>query len=152
MSHLSTTQLAELTGFSKRQIQRMAAKGEIPGAARTSGGHWQVADTPTLSEWIERFKKLPPAHELVDLMNKKDLGDAFGLVKEILERAHSLRCLLRRATWPYDSPIWGFLYDELQSLRITLETLKMPMEEAVRYVGDEHARLKRENVMLPEQR
>ena len=80
MSHLSTTQLAELTGFSKRQIQRMAANGEIPGAKRTSGGHWQVADTSELSGWIERFRKLPPAHELVDFVNKKEHSDAFGLV------------------------------------------------------------------------
>ena len=109
---------------------------------------WQVPETPELAAWIEQFRKVPPAHRLVDLADDKDLKESFGLAKEILERAYSLRCLLRRAGWAHDSPIWGFLHEELYPLRLALETLRMPIEDALRYVGDENSRLRDKGVPL----
>ena len=140
MSHFSTAQLAEQLGYSKRQVQRMAADGQIPGAARTPAGHWRIPDTPELREWVRNFRKTESAERIVDLCDKAQLQDAFGLVKEILERAHSLRCLLRKAGWAHCSPIWGFLYEELHPLRMTLETLKMPIEDVFRYIDNEERR------------
>lgn len=144
MSHLSTAKLADEMGYSKRQIQRMAANGEVPGASRTPAGHWAIPDTPELRRWMEEYRKTESAQRIVDLCDKAQLQDAFGLVKEILERAHSLRCLLRKAGWAPNSPIWGFLYQELHPLRMTLETLKMPIEEALRYVEEEEERIEAE--------
>lgn len=144
MSHLSTADLADEMAYSKRQIQRMAANGEVPGASRTPAGHWSIPDTPELRRWMEEYRKAESAQRIVDLCDKVQLQDAFGLVKEILERAHSLRCLLRKAGWARNSPIWGFLYEELHPLRMTLETLKMPIEEALRYFSEEEERIEAE--------
>ena len=52
MSHISLPKLAELTGHSRRQLQRLATAGDIPGASRKKGGHWQVENSPALKGWI----------------------------------------------------------------------------------------------------
>jgi excisionase family DNA binding protein len=148
MSHLSTTELATLAGFSKRQVQRMAANGEIPGAQRTTGGHWKIADSPELREWVRNFSKRPSAQQIVERNDSKQHAEAIALAKEILERAHSLRCLLRKIGWAYDSPLWGFLYQELWPLRLTLETLRMPLEEAMTYVEEEKRAARERGVMV----
>ena len=148
MSHISTNQLAALTGFSKRQIQRMAANGEIPGANRTPAGHWQISDTLELQEWVRNFSKRPSAQRLVDLNDDRQLNEAFALAKEILERAHSLRCLLRKIGWPKDSPMWGFLHRELGPLRLALETLRMPIEEAMTYIEEDKRAARERGVMV----
>lgn len=148
MSHIPTSELATLSGYSKRQIQRMAANGEIPGANRTPAGHWLIPDTPELREWVRNFSKTPSAQRIVDLADSGQLRDAFRQVTEILERAHSLRNLLRTAGWASDSPIWGFLFDELRPLRLTLETLKMPIEDALSYIEEENREARERGVML----
>lgn len=148
MSHISTNQLAALTGFSKRQIQRMTANGEIPGASRTPAGHWRISDTPELLEWIRNFSKRPAAQEAVDRYESNDHAEAIALAKEILERAHSLRCLLRKIGWPRNSPLWGFLHQELGPLRLTLETLRMPIEEAIAYIEEDNRAARERGVMV----
>lgn len=55
MSHIPTAELARLTGYTKRQIQRMA--GKIPGAVRTGGGHWQIPDSPEVRAWCDSSKR-----------------------------------------------------------------------------------------------
>ena len=74
----------------------------------------------------------------MDLADDGQLRDAFRLVREIPERTHSLRCLIRKAGWAHESPIWGFLFDELRPLRLTLETLKMPIEDVFAYIKEEN--------------
>jgi hypothetical protein len=56
MSHISTAELALLTSYTKRQVQRMTAAGEVPGALRTPAGHWRVPDSPALREWCRMVK------------------------------------------------------------------------------------------------
>ena len=62
MSHIPTAELARLTGYTKRQIQRMA--GGIPGAVRTAGGHWEIPDSPEVREWCSDMKKKREAEKL----------------------------------------------------------------------------------------
>ena len=50
---LSSTELANVTGFDRRHIPRKAARGEIPDARRTkSGCHWEFPMTHNLRAWI----------------------------------------------------------------------------------------------------
>ena len=58
MSDLTSPELAELTKFSARQIQRFACAGEIPGAYRTKGGHWRFPDGENLKLWIKITRKV----------------------------------------------------------------------------------------------
>lgn len=53
MSLISTAKLAERTGYTKRQIQRLAAGGEVPGASRTPGGHWKIPEGSKLDAWVD---------------------------------------------------------------------------------------------------
>jgi hypothetical protein len=62
MSHIPTAELAVLTGYTKRQIQRMAAK--IPGAVRTDGGHWKIPDSPEVRKWCASQAKRRQAEKL----------------------------------------------------------------------------------------
>lgn len=57
MSHIPTAELARLTGYTKRQIQRMAGAGDIPGAVRSDGGHWRIPDGAGLREWCKAVKR-----------------------------------------------------------------------------------------------
>ena len=126
----------------------MAANGEIPGALRTPGGHWKIPDSPELKNWVRDFAKAPSAQRIVDLADDGQLRDSFRLVKEILKRAHSLRCLIRRGGWAHDSPIWGFLFDELRPLRLTLETLKMPIEDVLAYIKEENREARKRGILI----
>lgn len=69
MSHISTAELARLTGYTPRHIRRIA--GTISGAVRTAGGHWQIPDSPAVREWCREAKeerdKLRAASERKDL-------------------------------------------------------------------------------------
>lgn len=58
MSDFTSPQLAKLTRYSARQIQRFATEKGIPGAYRTSGGHWRFPDTPELRSWAAIQKKI----------------------------------------------------------------------------------------------
>ena len=50
---LSSPELAKLSDFAnRRHIPRKAAKGEIPNAERTPGGHWRFRVTHNLRGWI----------------------------------------------------------------------------------------------------
>jgi hypothetical protein len=53
---LSSEYLARLTGFNRRHIPRKAERGEIPGAQRTKGGHWEFPATHELRGWICFFR------------------------------------------------------------------------------------------------
>jgi len=57
MSDLTCPQLAKLTKFSSRQIQRFASDGEIPRAYRTRGGHWRFPDGEELRLWGRAARK-----------------------------------------------------------------------------------------------
>jgi hypothetical protein len=51
-ANLSSLELAELSGFSRRQIPRKADRSQIPAAAKTAGGHWKFRVTHNLRAWI----------------------------------------------------------------------------------------------------
>lgn len=57
MSHIATAELARLTGYEKRHVQRLAVAGQIPGAVRTDGGHWRVPDSPEVRKWCQAVKR-----------------------------------------------------------------------------------------------
>lgn len=57
MSHISTAQMAQLTGYEKRHVQRLAVAGQIPGAVRTGGGHWLIPDTPEVRKWCQTVRR-----------------------------------------------------------------------------------------------
>jgi excisionase family DNA binding protein len=52
MSHFTLAQLSTKTGISRRHLQRLVAKGEIPGGERTDGGHWRVKKSAPLEGWL----------------------------------------------------------------------------------------------------
>ena len=47
-----TSDLCEFTGLSRSQIAREAARGEIPGASRRDGVHFDFAHSPELRSWM----------------------------------------------------------------------------------------------------
>ena len=47
-----TCHLCQFTGLSRSQIAREAARGEIPGASRWDGVHFEFADSPDLRSWM----------------------------------------------------------------------------------------------------
>ena len=54
MTHLSTHQLAELAGITKRQIQKILESEVLNiGASRTPGGHWIIPDSPAVRRWAK---------------------------------------------------------------------------------------------------
>jgi hypothetical protein len=58
MSLLTTAQLAELAGITKRQLQRILDAGKVDlGARRTPGGHWEIPDTLTARRWAKRHQR-----------------------------------------------------------------------------------------------
>ncbi len=58
MSHITTQATADLAGITKRQVQRiLKTGGEIPGAYRSTGGHWKIPDSPDVRRWAAEFKK-----------------------------------------------------------------------------------------------
>lgn len=59
MSHLTTSQLAEKAGITRRQVQRLLDGGDVPelDAVRTPGGHWRIPDSPAAKKWAKGFKK-----------------------------------------------------------------------------------------------
>ncbi|MFZ9938157.1 MAG: hypothetical protein ACO3JG_14040 [Luteolibacter sp.] len=58
MSLLTTAQLAEMAGITKRQLQRILdAKKVDLGARRTPGGHWEIPDTLTVRRWAKRHRR-----------------------------------------------------------------------------------------------
>jgi hypothetical protein len=56
MSHISTLQLSEMAGITKRHCQRLLIAGHVPNAVRTSGGHWSIPDSAKLRKWITKQK------------------------------------------------------------------------------------------------
>jgi hypothetical protein len=60
MSQISLPVLSLRCGVSRRNLQRMAADGLIPGASRTAGGHWRIKDSHALDGWIKsrNFEKI----------------------------------------------------------------------------------------------
>jgi hypothetical protein len=50
---LSVKQIARLTGLKRRRIAELARQGEIPGAIRRDGYHFEYRVSPSLFEWIE---------------------------------------------------------------------------------------------------
>ena len=55
MSQISIPALAKRTSLSRRNLQRMAQEGLIPGASQTAGGHWRIADDARLAGWVSRI-------------------------------------------------------------------------------------------------
>lgn len=51
MSLISTQELADLCGCTKRHLQRMISDGKVPSAQRTAGGHWEIPDSDEVREW-----------------------------------------------------------------------------------------------------
>ncbi len=51
MSHISTQQLSEMAGITKRHCQRLLIAGHVPDAVRTSGGHWSIPDNAKVRKW-----------------------------------------------------------------------------------------------------
>jgi hypothetical protein len=56
MSHISTLQLSEMAGITKRHCQRLLIAGRVPDAVRTDGGHWLIPDNAKLRKWIAKQK------------------------------------------------------------------------------------------------
>lgn len=46
-----------MAGVSTRQLQRMAAAGEVPGAVRSPAGHWRIPDDAGVRRWCAAMKK-----------------------------------------------------------------------------------------------
>lgn len=137
MSHIPTSELATLSGYSKRQIQRMAANGEIPGATRTPAGHWLIPDSTEVREWLWRHRKAA-----MPAISKEDRGclsprETYELAKEIHMRANSLRRALRRATWFPQHPMWMWVWQDLEPLRVILESLCMPIDQAIEFIAEQ---------------
>jgi hypothetical protein len=58
MSHLTTQQLADLAGITKRQTQRVLDRGTPDlGASRTDGGHWVIPDTAAVRSWAKDHQR-----------------------------------------------------------------------------------------------
>jgi hypothetical protein len=138
MSHIPTSELAALTGYSKRQIQRMAENGEIPKAQRNPGGHWVIPDSKQVRRWIACHRKAAMP-EKIDHGHRGSLNAAetHQLAKEIHIKANSLRRALRRATWFPGHPIWNWVWQDLEPLRVTLESLCMPIDQALDFIQKE---------------
>ena len=56
MSHITTQQLSEMAGITKRHCQRLLIAGHVPDAVRTSGGHWSIPDNAKVRKWIAKQK------------------------------------------------------------------------------------------------
>jgi hypothetical protein len=56
MSHITTQQLSEMAGITKRHCQRLLVGGHVPDAVRTSGGHWSIPDSAKVRKWIAKQK------------------------------------------------------------------------------------------------
>jgi hypothetical protein len=50
---LKTCDIVRMTGLSRAQIAREAAKGEVPGASRSDGLHWEFRNTAELHSWVK---------------------------------------------------------------------------------------------------
>ena len=137
MSHIPTSELAALTGYSKRQIQRMAGNGEIPKAQRTPGGHWIIPDSKQVRRWIACHRKADMPEIGKDDRGCLNAEETYQLAKEIHIKAHSLRRALRRATWFPGHPIWKWVWKDLEPLRVALESLCMPLDEAMDFIQKE---------------
>ena len=137
MSHISTAELASRTGYSKRQVQRMAASGEIPGALRTPGGHWHIPDSPEIRKWLDCHSKAAMKRIRESDRGRLSADETYRLAKEIHVKAQSLRRALRRATWFPEHPIWKWVWQDLEPLRVTLESLCMPIDQALNFIEEQ---------------
>lgn len=50
-------QLAKMTGLQRRQIANLARKGDIEGATRRDGYHFEYPVTPELLDWIDEKRR-----------------------------------------------------------------------------------------------
>lgn len=137
MSHIPTAELADLTGYSKRQIQRFATAGQIPGAKRSVGGHWLIEDTPDVRRWIDCHRKVEMPGIPKEVSGSLSPEDTYQLAKEIHIKANSLRRALDRATWFQGHPIWTWVWQDIEPLRVTLESLCLPLDEALTFVQEQ---------------
>jgi hypothetical protein len=90
MSHLSTLQLADLAGITKRQAQRILERGTPDlGASRTDGEHWVIPDTPAVRKWAKGYQRwrrggLPKAnvngpHAMAAFVTLESVGGWFAV-------------------------------------------------------------------------
>jgi hypothetical protein len=117
MSHITTLQLAEMAGITKRHCQRLLVAGDVPDAVRTSGGHWSIPDNAKVRKWcktmraekhqrpavklpakrkaIERRPAVPIGNELPECLEnldkaRKEMQHAIELARQNAERAGAL--------------------------------------------------------------
>lgn len=58
MSLLTTSQLADLAGITRRQAQRILDRGTPNlGARRTPGGHWEIPDSGAVRKWARNHRR-----------------------------------------------------------------------------------------------
>jgi hypothetical protein len=55
--YLRTIDVAKETGHSRRHVPRLAALGDIPGARRKRGGHWEFRDSARLKTWMRTERR-----------------------------------------------------------------------------------------------
>jgi hypothetical protein len=87
MSHISTLQLSEMAGITKRHCQRLLIAGHVPNAVRTSGGHWSIPDSAKVRKWIAKTK---------DSKHERRLSAAYSEPAMVTEKANHINGLHRK--------------------------------------------------------
>jgi hypothetical protein len=102
MSHITTLQLSEMAGITKRHCQRLLVAGEVPDAVRTSGGHWSIPDNTKVRKWSAKQKngkherKLSAAYS-DPAMVKEKANQINGLDAKYLSSINGAKTALEKA-------------------------------------------------------
>ena len=75
MSHITTLQLSEMAGITKRHCQRLLVAGRVPDAVRTSGGHWMIPDNAKVRKWCKKMRDEKHQRPAVKLPAKRKTND-----------------------------------------------------------------------------
>ena len=97
MSHITTLQLSEMAGITKRHCQRLLNAGRGPDdAVRTSGGHWSIPDNAKVRKWCKGMQaekhqrpavKLPAKRKAIDKRPAVPVGNELAQCLENLDKA-----------------------------------------------------------------
>jgi hypothetical protein len=75
MSHITTLQLSEIAGITKRHCQRLLVAGRVPDAVRTNGGHWMIPDNAKVRKWCKKTRDEKHQRPAVKLPAKRKTND-----------------------------------------------------------------------------
>ena len=81
-ARLRAKNVVKLSGLSPRHLARLAARGDIPGAVRADGVHFEYADTEAFRQWLEA-KRSERKRRKVELcaLGQNHYGEASALCR-----------------------------------------------------------------------